>query len=98
MELNKKLASRLEDTMTVGKLIEQLQNYPESMPVLFSYDFGDYWHTEVAGAIREVNREEVENSDYHRMLKIASENREEEDDDEQKTINVANAVILSSYR
>jgi len=60
--------------MKVAELIEELENMDDKeMEVMFSYDYGDYWHTKVAKEVETVDGLEVEYSDYHSMYKIAKE-------------------------
>lgn len=94
MALNKRLQSRLESTLTVGQLIERLQGIDPSTPVAFSYDAGDYWHTEVAGTIRNVDETAVAFSEYHSMLKIANDDDRDEEEEEGE-INREWIVVLS---
>jgi hypothetical protein len=94
MALNKRLQSRLESTLTVGQLIERLQGLDPSLPVAFSYEYGDYWHTEVAGTIRSVDETAVAFSEYHSMLKIANDDDRDEEEEEGE-INREYIVVLS---
>lgn len=61
--------------MQVKELIEKLQQMPDDMEVKFAYDYGDYWNTEVCGHIGEVDILEVNYSEYHRMDKLADEDK-----------------------
>ena len=56
--------------MTVKELIESLQDFDPNMEVKFAYNFGDYWGTEVASNITEIDEGQVRYSDYHRMDKV----------------------------
>jgi hypothetical protein len=56
--------------MTVAELIEYLQEQDQTLEVKFSYNSGDYWRTQVAKDIEEVETGLVEYSDYHRMDKV----------------------------
>lgn len=51
--------------MTVGELIEQLQQYDSEMPVKFLYPAGDYWRNTIAKTPCEVSENTVEYSSYH---------------------------------
>jgi hypothetical protein len=64
--------------MTVQELIEELQDFDPQMEVKFSYNFGDYWRTQVASNISRVNEEQVQYSSYHRMDKITDEDEDED--------------------
>jgi hypothetical protein len=56
--------------MTVAELIEYLEEQDQTLEVKFSYPSGDYWRTQVAKDIEEVETGLVEYSDYHRMDKV----------------------------
>ena len=64
--------------MTVKKLIDLLQDFDENMEVKFAYNFGDYWGTEVASNITEIDESQVRYSDYHRMDKVVDDENDEE--------------------
>lgn len=63
--------------MTVEQVISELEQFPMDMEVKFSYNFGDYWKTEVASDINSIDVKLVKYSSYHNMDKIA----EDEEDD-----------------
>ena len=67
--------------MQVKELIEMLQDMDQDAEVHFAYNFGDYWHTNVAPAVGRVDTGAVVYSDYHRMDKIV-ENDEGDFDEE----------------
>ena len=67
----------LEEAMTVGMLIEELKNFDPDQPVMFAYNYGDYWRTQVAANVRTIDEVDVVWSEYHRMAKVI-----ESDDDE----------------
>ena len=56
--------------MTVSDLIAALQGFDDDAIVMFCYDYGDHWHTNVANAINEVEEATVTYSEYHRMHKV----------------------------
>ena len=56
--------------MTVAELIEYLQEQDQTLEVKFSYPSGDYWRTQLAKDIEEVETGLVEYSDYHRLDKV----------------------------
>ena len=56
--------------MTVKELIESLEGFDPNMEVKFAYNYGDYWGTEVASRIGDVDEGQVRYSDYHRMDKV----------------------------
>jgi hypothetical protein len=58
--------------MTVAELIEYLEEQDQTLEVKFSYNSGDYWRTQIAKDIEEVETGLVEYSDYHRMDKVVN--------------------------
>jgi hypothetical protein len=73
--------------MTVQELIEELSNYDSNMEVKFAYNYGDYWRTEVADDIREIQEENVVYSSYHRTDKVVDMDDEQyEDVEDSKTV------------
>lgn len=84
---------RRQQPMTVGELIEQLQDFDPNMPVKFSYDYGDHWHTEVAPNIQNVETRKIKYSGYHSMYMI--DKSEDEDDNEENESNENECVIIS---
>ena len=64
--------------MTVKELIDLLQDFDENMEVKFAYNFGDYWGTEVASNVTEIDEGQVRYSDYHRMDKVVDDENDEE--------------------
>jgi len=68
-------------SLTVQELIDMLQEIDDkSLPVVFSYNYGDHWHTTVLGEIGQVQEETCKWSDYHSMFSLPE--RDSEDDDE----------------
>ena len=64
--------------MTVKELIESLEGFDPNMEVKFAYNYGDYWGTEVASRIGDIDEGQVRYSDYHRMDKVTD--YDDEDD------------------
>jgi DNA-directed RNA polymerase specialized sigma24 family protein len=62
--------------MTVQELRDQLEFLDPNLQVKFSYNYGDYWRTQVAADILEVDYGTVEYSSYHGMDKISEEGEE----------------------
>ena len=86
-----KIQQHMENhAMTVAELIERLKDMPEDAPVVFAYDYGDHWHSQVAPCVSDIDEQKVKWSDYHGMPKIADH---EDDDDNQDT--TVNAVVIS---
>ena len=56
--------------MTVKELIQSLEGFDPNMEVKFAYNYGDYWGTEVASRIGDIDEGQVRYSDYHRMDKV----------------------------
>ena len=65
--------------MTVKELIESLEGFDPNMEVKFAYNYGDYWGTEVASDVRDVDEGMVKYSDYHRMDKVVDDEGDEEE-------------------
>lgn len=59
--------------MTVKQLIAELSALPQELEVRFAYDYGDYWHSQVAKEVKEVNIDKISYSEYHRMDKLDPE-------------------------
>ena len=72
--------------MTVKELIESLEGFDPNMEVKFAYNYGDYWGTEVASRIGDVDEGQVRYSDYHRMDKVT--------DYDDEADNIKTVVIL----
>jgi hypothetical protein len=69
--------------MTVKELIESLEGFDPNMEVKFAYNFGDYWKTEVASNVRDIDEGQVRYSSYHRMDKVTDY---DDEDDSIKTV------------
>jgi len=68
-----KTSKYLENAMTVEELREMLESYDDDMPVVFAFSSGDYWHSDVAENVTEVEELEVTYSDYHRKFKLVED-------------------------
>lgn len=82
--------------MTVAELIEELSSYDPKTEVMFSYNYGDYWRTEVASEVELVEETLVTYSSYHDMYKVDEDSDNDgelsdDSDDEKKNKTV---VIL----
>lgn len=64
---------KAKSSMTVAELKALLEQYPETAPVYFTYDYGDHWHTIVAKEITSVDEGAIVYSDYHSMNKVDEE-------------------------
>ena len=69
--------------MIVKELIESLEGFDPNMEVKFAYNYGDYWGTEVASRIGDIDEGQVRYSDYHRMDKVTDY---DDEDDNIKTV------------
>ena len=56
--------------MTVEELMNELAKLDKDAEVHFSYNYGDYWGTEVSQTISNVSKGAVKYSEYHSMYKI----------------------------
>jgi hypothetical protein len=84
--------------MQVKELIEMLEGMNPEAEVHFSYNYGDYWRTEVAPAVGRVDEGAVVYSEYHRMDKIAEDEDtdfDEETGEEVKDETLRRVVVLS---
>lgn len=70
--------------MNVKELIDRLQQMPQELEVKFAYNYGDYWKTEVAQDVGQVNVGDVTYSEYHQMDKTVDYDAELELDDEER--------------
>jgi hypothetical protein len=66
--------------MQVFQLIEQLMDMDPNAEVHFSYNYGDYWRTEVAPAVVSVKERLVKRSEYHLMDRLMDEDEMIEDE------------------
>lgn len=88
----------MKKAMTVSELIEELK-YLESqdkgdMEVLFAYNYGDYWRTQVAEGVNEVTEQLVTYSDYHSMDKVIEADYMDDEDEEIAHANPANRTVI----
>ena len=68
--------------MTAHELAKILLSGPD-LPVMYSYNYGDYWRTTVAEAVSSAREDEVVSSMYHGMFKVVEEDESDEVDAEQ---------------
>lgn len=73
--------------MKVKELIAELEKFDGEAEVYYAYNYGDYWHTRVAGDVSEVEMGEVMHSAYHDMMKVVENNPDDEE--------ISEAIILS---
>jgi hypothetical protein len=72
--------------LTVGDLKNMLEGVDENMEVHISYNYGDYWRTQVAPDATEAEEVKVKYSSYHHMDKIVEEDSDEDDHSDLKTV------------
>lgn len=69
-----KLEIKLKDALNVQELIDSsMEIEDKKLKVVFSYNFGDHWNSEVAQPAKKVNETRVKYSDYHNMMAISDE-------------------------
>lgn len=90
------LQNLIKRTTTVAELADLLKQYPSDMPVMFGYNYGDYWRTEVAEPIEQVDTQEVAFSDYHGRAKIVEYDYESErhEEEEEETVSTVQVLLL----
>ena len=62
--------------MTAHELAQKLLEGPD-LPVHLAYNYGDYWKTQVAPQVLDVEQGRVEYSEYHRMDRVVQEEPED---------------------
>lgn len=94
------LNRKIQGTKTLVDLVTELQDlmndHGENIPVMFAYNFGDHWGTQVAQQIRTVDIDNVEYSDYHNMCKISKDELDEEEETEEPGSETIKKVIIIS--
>lgn len=81
--------------MKVSELIEQLKRQDPNAQVHFAYNSGDYWNTQVAATVDEVQLARVTHSAYHDMDKVMELDDCDEDQDQHgDTVIEAREVVL----
>ena len=82
--------------MKVSQLREMLQALEAEgkgeLEVRFSYNYGDYWSTNVAAGVDSVEEGTVEYSEYHQMDKVVEYDAEDEG---QLPAGAASVILLS---
>lgn len=77
--INSQTERILDNTLTVGTLIDMLSEHDPNLPVLISYTSGDYWKTQVCEEINQPEVLNVEYTEYHRKLKLDIGENQDED-------------------
>lgn len=83
------LLRTIDRAMTVGQLIEMLEDYDKDAVVVYQYPSGDYWRTVLASTVQEVGQATVEYSEYHRQLSLVED--EDKCDDKEE---IASVVMI----
>lgn len=65
--MNSKLEQELAQGMTVGDLIDYLQDFDRDSVVVYTYPAGDYWNSTVASNVTTVAEGFVDWSEYFRQ-------------------------------
>jgi hypothetical protein len=60
-------------SLTVREIKDLLNQFDDDLPVVFSYSYGDHWHTVALGEINQAQEEAAEWSGYHEMFKLGDE-------------------------
>jgi hypothetical protein len=72
---------------TVNELIARLQELAQDgqgeLEVMFSYNYGDHWRTQVAQSVQWPEQAFVKHSDYHGMDRVV-DNAEDADPEDQQ--------------
>lgn len=71
---------------TVGELRDELDRWPDDMPLRIIYPSNDYWGTDKAGEVHFVDRVTVKHSDYHSMDVVTDSDKAEDEDVETKDV------------
>lgn len=73
-----------EELMTVGQLIEYLQQQDPDQIVGFAHAAGDYWQTTLVDSPWKVEEEMVRFSSYHKGHKLVENDDDSYEEDEDK--------------
>jgi len=72
--------------MKVSELIELLEGFDADAEIHFTYGSNDYWHTQVAPAVRDVFEGDIVFSEYHRMDTLLEDYEGPEDEEDDRTV------------
>ena len=70
----------LHPSLTKAELLELLEPFDDDQEVMFAYNYGDHWNTQVAQVPSDANLHPVVWSEYHRMWRVVEEEEEDEED------------------
>jgi hypothetical protein len=68
--------------MLVKELIHELSSMNPDAEVHFSYNYNDYWRTQVAPKVSSIETSYVTHSKYHNLPKLIELDDEDDEDDE----------------
>jgi hypothetical protein len=80
--------------MRVKDLMEYLEDFDPESEVVFSYNYGDHWRTQVAAPVEYIDEGQVVYSEYHRQDKVVE--RDEDEEDSEPNPKVRDVVIISA--
>jgi hypothetical protein len=96
---NRKIREKINNAMTVGELMQQLEGYDKDALVVFATDYGDYGHTIQALPVKE--SEEMHSNDlyisegYSRSgVAVRPDDGEREPEEWEDEVNGFDVVIL----
>jgi len=74
--------SNAPKTMTVRELKDYLYRFPDDLLVLRSVPSRDYWGTELALSLNDIDTKTVQHDSYHSCFSVPRTDRDQQDDDE----------------
>jgi hypothetical protein len=80
--------------MTVKELREQLQGLRDDQEVMFAYNYGDHWDTEVCEGFDSVERMDVVYSDYHERWRLPNDDADSDGASETDDERTKEVVVL----
>ena len=72
--------------MLVKELIYQLSYMDPDAVVHFSYNYNDYWRTQVAPKVSSIETSYVTHSEYHNLPKLIELDLDDDEDTEEKEV------------
>lgn len=92
------LLNYLDSGITVADLKAELDNYPDEAKVLFSYNWGDYWRTEVACRVASIGEKQVSWSARLELPQLVDEEDIDGNDEGDTDESLPIVVVLNSTR
>lgn len=83
---NDKAERVLRDGLTVRELIEELSAFEDNAKVVFTYNYGDHWRSQVAETVKSLDEHTVKWSEYHSMLKVTDPDHDDEETGAQSVV------------